>query len=42
MTIYSLNKTKGMDLIREHFENGDTSAVELTYDKECTMQDGQT
>lgn len=35
-------KTALVDMIREHFENGDASAVELTCDKECTVLDGRT
>lgn len=35
-------KTTLVDMIREYFENGPSSAVELTCDKECTVLDGRT
>lgn len=35
-------KTALVDMIREHFENGDASAVELICDKECTVLEGRT
>lgn len=35
-------KTTLIDMIREHFENGSASGVELTCDKECTVVDGRT
>lgn len=35
-------KTALVDMIREHFENGDASAVELNCDKPCTVLDGRT
>ena len=35
-------KTALVDMIREHFENGTASGVELTCDKECTVLDGRT
>lgn len=35
-------KTALVDMIREYFENGPASAVELTCDKECTVVDGRT
>lgn len=35
-------KTALVDMIREHFENGDDSAVELNCDKECTVISGRT
>lgn len=35
-------KTALVDMIREHFENGDASGVELSCDKECTVLDGRT
>lgn len=35
-------KTALVDMIREHFENGNASAVELTCDKECTVLEGRT
>lgn len=37
-----LYRTNVLDMIREHFENGDASAVELSCDKECTVLDGRT
>lgn len=35
-------KTTLVDMIREHFENGSASAIELVCDKECTVLDGRT
>lgn len=35
-------KTVLVNMIREHFENGVASGVELTCDKECTVLDGRT
>lgn len=35
-------KTALVTMIREHFENGNASGVELTCDKECTVLDGRT
>ena len=35
-------KTALVDMIREHFENGSASGVELICDKECTVLDGRT
>ena len=35
-------KTALVDMIQEHFENGDASAVELICDKECTVLSGRT
>ena len=35
-------KTALVDMIREHFENGAASGVELTCDKECTVLEGRT
>lgn len=35
-------KTVLVDMIREHFENGNASAVELICDKECTVLEGRT
>lgn len=35
-------KTALVDMIREHFENGEASAVELSCDKECTVLEGRT
>lgn len=35
-------KTALVDMIREHFENGTASGVELTCDKECTVLEGRT
>lgn len=35
-------KTALVDMIREHYENGDASGVELSCDKECTVLDGRT
>ncbi|MCI8925510.1 MAG: translation initiation factor 2 [Lachnospiraceae bacterium] len=35
-------KTTLVDMIREHFENGSASGVELTCDKECTVLEGRT
>lgn len=35
-------KTALVDMIREHFENGAASAVELNCDKECTVLEGRT
>lgn len=35
-------KTALVDMIREHFENGDASGVELSCDKECTVLEGRT
>lgn len=35
-------KTILVDMIHEHFENGNASGVELTCDKECTVLDGRT
>ncbi len=35
-------KTALVDMIREHYENGAASGVELTCDKECTVLDGRT
>ena len=35
-------KTALVDMIREHFENGSASGVELTCDKECTVLEGRT
>lgn len=35
-------KTALVDMIREHFENGSTSGVDLICDKECTVLDGRT
>ncbi len=35
-------KTALVDMIREHFENGTSSGIELTCDKECTVLDGRT
>ncbi len=34
-------KTALVDMIREHFENGNASGVELICDKECTVLDGR-
>ena len=33
-------KTALVDMIREHFENGSASGVELACDKECTVLEG--
>lgn len=35
-------KTALVDMIREYFENGSASAVELSCDKECTVLEGRT
>lgn len=35
-------KTALIDMIREHFENGNASGVELVCDKECTVVEGRT
>lgn len=35
-------KTALVDMIREYFENGNASAVELTCDKQCTVLEGRT
>lgn len=35
-------KTALVGMIREHFENGSASGVELTCDKECTVLEGRT
>ena len=35
-------KTTLVDMIREHFENGSASAVDLICDKECAVLDGRT
>ncbi len=35
-------KTALVDMIREHFENGTASGIELSCDKECTVLDGRT
>lgn len=35
-------KTALVDMIREHFENGSASGVELACDKECTVLEGRT
>lgn len=35
-------KTTLVDMIREYFENGAASAVELSCDKECTVLEGRT
>ena len=35
-------KTTLVDMIREHFENGSASAVDLICDKECAVPDGRT
>lgn len=35
-------KTTLVDMIREHFENGSASAIELICDKECTVLEGRT
>jgi len=35
-------KTALVDMIREHFENGSASGIELTCDKECTVLEGRT
>lgn len=35
-------KTALVEMIREYFENGEASAVELTCDKECTVLEGRT
>lgn len=35
-------KTALVDMIREHFENGNASAVELVCDKKCTVLNGRT
>lgn len=35
-------KTALVDMIREHFENGNASAVELNCDKACTVLEGRT
>ncbi len=35
-------KTALVDMIREHYENGEASAIELVCDKECTVLDGRT
>ncbi len=35
-------KTALVDMIREHFENGTASGIELTCDKECTVLEGRT
>lgn len=35
-------KTALVDMVREHFENGDASGVELFCDKECAVLDGRT
>lgn len=35
-------KTALVDMIREHFENGASSAIELNCDKECTVLEGRT
>ncbi len=35
-------KTALVDMIREHFENGSASGVELNCDKECTVLNGRT
>lgn len=31
-----------MDMVREYYENGSASAVELACDKQCTVLDGRT
>lgn len=33
-------KTALVDMIREYFENGNASAIDLTCDKECTVLEG--
>lgn len=35
-------KTALVDMVREHFENGSASAIELNCDKQCTVLDGRT
>lgn len=35
-------KTALVDMVREHFENGTASGIELTCDKECTVLEGRT
>lgn len=35
-------KTALVDMIREHYENGSASAVELVCDKECAVLEGRT
>lgn len=35
-------KTALVDMVREYYENGSASAVELAYDKQCTVLDGRT
>ena len=35
-------KTALIDMIREYFENGNASGVELVCDKECTVLEGRT
>lgn len=35
-------KTALVDMIREYFENGNASAIELICDKECTVLEGRT
>lgn len=35
-------KTALVDMIREYFENGNASAIDLTCDKECTVLEGRT
>ncbi len=35
-------KTTLVDMVREHYENGAASAVELQCDKECTVLEGRT
>lgn len=35
-------KTALVDMVREHYENGSASAVELICDKECTVLEGRT
>lgn len=35
-------KTTLVDMIREYFENGNSSAIELNCDKQCTVLDGKT
>lgn len=35
-------KTALVDMIREYYENGNSSAIDLTCDKECTVLEGRT
>ena len=35
-------KTALIDMVREHYENGEASGVELTCDKECAVLEGRT